>query len=251
MKCNLFLFIIVALISYSCENKETSTHFSHGEGDVHGYLMPGLDHGLVQSPINILSKETESGRHDISLNFSGKIKMVENLGHTIQLDFEPGNTVTVDGEIYEAVQVHFHTPSEHLIDGMTFPMEMHVVNIQQGHKKGDTPSYLVIGYLFKMGDENAFINNFIDLIPDTEGSSKEVELSALLGDKSPEEVVKKWSDFYHYRGSLTTPPYTESVEWYVLTNIHEASPAQIRKINEYEGDNARHIQAVYGRPIDH
>ena len=54
---------------------------------------------------------------------------------------------------------------------------------------------------------------------------------------------------YHYKGSLTTSPYTESVNWYVMKRIFEASPEQIERINAIEGDNARHTQARYERDI--
>lgn len=56
--------------------------------------------------------------------------------------------------------MHFHTPSEHLIDGMTFPMELHIVNQVPPVNQGDTPHYLVIAALFKMGKENKFISEF-------------------------------------------------------------------------------------------
>jgi carbonic anhydrase len=56
--------------------------------------------------------------------------------------------------------------------------------------------------------------------------------------------------FYHYRGSLTTPPYTETVEWLLLKDIRTASPTQIATINSLEGDNARHVHALHGRVVD-
>lgn len=56
--------------------------------------------------------------------------------------------------------------------------------------------------------------------------------------------------YYQYRGSLTTPPYTESVEWLVLKDVFEASPEQIQRINQLEGDNARRVQALYNRVVE-
>lgn len=56
--------------------------------------------------------------------------------------------------------------------------------------------------------------------------------------------------YYHYRGSLTTPPYTESVDWLVAKEIIEAGPKQIQRINLLEGNNARHVQALFSREID-
>lgn len=210
------------------------------------YLIPGLDHGLLQSPINILSKETETGRHDITVNIKDEITKVENLGHTVQLDFKKGQTITIDKKIYEFKQIHFHTPSEHLIDGITYPMEMHIVNKLIGGKA----EYAVFAFHFKMGKENKFINEFLHLIPKDKNQSQDVatgivKLRDLFGDNPREE----WNSFYSYKGSLTTPPYTESVNWFVVKKIFEASTDQIKGINMIEGDNARHIQADYDRTI--
>jgi carbonic anhydrase len=57
-------------------------------------------------------------------------------------------------------------------------------------------------------------------------------------------------NFYHYQGSLTTPPYTETVQWFVFKPINTASPEQIKTISTIEGNNARHIQGIFTRGID-
>jgi carbonic anhydrase len=212
------------------------------------YLIPGLDHGLLQSPINILSKQTEAGRHNITLNIKDEINKVENLGHTVQLDFEEGHTITIDQKTYEFKQIHFHTPAEHLIDGITYPMEMHIVN----KLIGDKAEYAVFAFHFKMGKENKFIDEFLNLIPKEEHQSQEIETGIVkLRDLFGENPREEWNSFYSYKGSLTTPPYTESVHWFVVKKIFEASPDQIKKINKVEGDNARHIQAEYNRTISY
>ncbi len=147
--------------------------------------------------------------------------------------------------------MHFHTPSEHLIDGITYPMELHIVNTMQNQSPEETTEYLVIGVLFKMGKEdNKFIEEFINSIPEKAHSKKEiktgkVKLDDLLHNVSQDKLDK----FYHYKGSLTTPPNTESVRWYVYKHIFTASPRQIQRINELEGNNARHVQALHGREV--
>lgn len=215
-----------------------------------GYIMPGLDHGFEQSPINIISTTNETGKHNITLYFKDEVNKVENLGHTVQLDFSEGSTIVQDDTTFAFKQCHFHTPSEHLVDGMTFPMEMHIVNIMPNEDKNATPQYLVIGVLFKEGKENAFINDFLSAIPSEEHAATEVKagtvkLSDLFG-AIPKEIK---GNYYNYRGSLTTPPYTESVRWYIAKHVFEASAAQIEAINKIEGNNARHVQALYGRTV--
>jgi carbonic anhydrase len=215
-----------------------------------GYILPGLDHGFEQSPINIVSASNKEGKHNITLFFKDDVNKIENLGHTIQLDFAEGSTITQEDTTFAFKQCHFHTPSEHLIDGMTFPMEMHIVNIMPNEDKNATPQYLVIGVLFKEGKENKFIADFLNAIPKEEHASAElkagtVKLADLFG-AIPKEIK---GHYFNYRGSLTTPPYTESVRWYITKHIFEASAAQIEAINKAEGNNARHVQALYGRIV--
>jgi len=215
-----------------------------------GYILPGLDHGFEQSPINIISATNAEGKHNITLYFKDEVNKVENLGHTIQLDFAEGSTITQDDTTFAFKQCHFHTPSEHLIDGMTFPMEMHIVNLMPNEDKNATPQYLVVGVLFKEGKENKFIADFLNAIPKEEHETAtlkagSVKLADLFGT-IPKEIK---GHYYNYRGSLTTPPYTESVRWYIAKHIFEASAEQIEAINKVEGNNARHVQALYGRTI--
>jgi len=231
-----------------CANQNCHNKINHDQNlKTKAYLMPGLDHGLLQSPINILSKETESGRHDMTVNIKDEITKVENLGHTVQLDFKEGNTITIDQKTYEFKQIHFHTPAEHLVDGITYPMEMHIVN----KVKGDKEEYAVFAFHFKMGKANKFIDEFLNLIPKDEHQSKEVAAGIVkLRDFFGENPREEWNSFYNYKGSLTTPPYTESVNWFVVKKIFEATSDQIKKINLIQGDNARHIQAEFNRTIN-
>ena len=201
--------------------------------------------------MNILTAKTATGQHQIRLSGNNpRVENISNTGHSIQLNFEPGPTTTFDGKVYDFKQCHFHTPSEHQVDGVTYPMEMHCVGLLPAPEGSDAPpEYLVGGFLFKMGDENHFISEFLGQVPESvqtvdvqEGES--VYLEDLLGELGEDE------HYYVYRGSLTTPPHTESVTWLLLAHIFEASPEQIQNINRIEGNNARHVQALYGRKVE-
>jgi carbonic anhydrase len=105
-----------------------------------------------------------------------------------------------------------------------------------------------------MGRKNKFIDEFIHLIPGDKDESEEVStgtvnfknLLAYNLDSEPKKVPRT---YFFYKGSLTTPPYTESVNWFVMKTIIDASPEQIQQINKIQGDNARRIQALYDRPV--
>jgi carbonic anhydrase len=252
--------LLVSCGSPSNQNSESATDTTNqvantapdaADKKAQGYIMPGLDHGFEQSPINIISSANAAGKHQITLYFKDEVNKVENLGHTVQLDFSEGSTIVQDDTTFAFKQCHFHTPSEHLVDGMTFPMEMHIVNIMPNEDKNATPQYLVIGVLFKEGKENPFINDFLAAIPKAEHTATNVKagtvkLSDLFG-AIPKEIK---GNYYNYRGSLTTPPYTESVRWYIAKHVFEASAEQIAAINKIEGNNARHVQALYGRTVN-
>ena len=180
------------------------------------YTLPGLDHGLIQSPVNILTYNAEEVKSEsfhvhYYPNSDHNMKLL-NTGHSIKLEFETKSTIEYDGITYKFQQAHFHTPSEHQVDGMTFPMEMHIVNRHEATDEQDTQEYLVIGFFFKMGRENKFLKRFIEKIP-----------------KNPNEVAKLDEN----------DPVT-------LEDLLD----QIRYINELEGNNARHVQALYGRGVE-
>jgi len=216
-----------------------------------GYALPKLDDGLAQSPINILSFYAEkNSNHKIALTFNDEINAIENLGHTIQLDFSDGSTTTVDGRVYKFKQLHFHTPSEHLVDGMTFPMEMHMVNVSKDQKDSMISVYTVVGILFKMGKENKFIKEFLNAIPAKENEKVKLQPGLVkLSDLFAGIPKNDLESYYHYKGSLTTPPFTESVDWIIRKYIFEASPEQVATIEKMEGDNARHVRALYDRKV--
>lgn len=245
-----FILIVIGISVLACSSpKKEFQHESTLEEEL--YTLPGLEHGLIQSPINILTSSLrEASRHELEVTsiHDDKVTGVVNKGHTIELEFEPGTEVTFDDKTYDFIQAHFHTPSEHQIDGMTFPMEMHFV-CERKHQDSKIPEYFVIAVFFKMGKENKFISGFIDKIPTHENdtvslSDDPVYVEDLVGPINPDR------EYYHYKGSLTTPPYTETVNWFILREIIEASPEQIGLINDLEGDNARHVQAWFGRKIE-
>jgi carbonic anhydrase len=204
----------------------------------------GLDHGLVQSPININTDKTDEGHHQIQLHYETSHEHIIHGKHLVEIDYDPGSYVIFDERRYEFKQLHFHTPSEHRIDENLYPMEMHMVHVADVPGK---PHYLVIALLFEEGEADQFISHFLDFIPD---NYVELDFKNREIDVKEELLPGELQEYYHYNGSLTTPPYTESVAWIISKRIHQASLAQIQRLRELEGDNHRGVQKLNERHVE-
>lgn len=250
---SIFTFSVILLLISSCKQLNTNEYGDHFNVDEELYSTATITDGKIQSPINILTTNMAEGNdHQIAIQCGEGIKVeaVVNTGHSVQLNFEPGNIIVFDGQRYDMIQAHFHTPSEHQVDGLTFPMEMHFVNKLLTESEQDSSAYLVIALLLKMGQPHPFIEKFIDYIPaEANQTAFESDAPAWQEEWLLDEVDQTLH-YYFYQGSLTTPPYTETVNWLVSKKIFEASPEQIQYINDLEGNNARHVHALFNRTIE-
>ncbi len=166
--------------------------------------------------------------------------LIDN-GHTIQITVDEGSTFTFGDKTYSLKQFHFHTPSEHTIDGIHMPMEMHMVH------QSDDESLAVISVLFKEGTQvNENFATIIANLPDSKGESKHITDTQLeLNVHIPEDIHA-----YHYKGSLTTPPCSENVQWMVLRNMVELTPEEIEAFSSRIGPNNRPVQNINERLIE-
>ncbi|MEW6570213.1 MAG: carbonic anhydrase family protein [Nitrospirota bacterium] len=193
--------------------------------------------GMSQSPIDF-NKTYKTDLEKIEFSYKDTPLKIVNNGHTIQVNCEPGSTVTIDGENYELVQFHFHAPSEHTVKGQFYDMELHLVH------KNRNGELAVAGAFMKKGQLNKLIQVLWDNIP-TE-IDKENVVSGVSVNASG--LLPKDKKYYHYYGSLTTPPCTEGVNWSVLTTPIELSEDQIEKFRTVMGvDNNRPVQPLNKR----
>lgn len=154
-----------------------------------------------------------------------------NTGHTLELEYEPGSTLTFNGVVYDLLQFHFHTLSEHTIDTLRFPMEQHAV-----FRDSRTGNLAVVGLLYKIGRESSFLANFTEL-PLKKGQRVESEHTINLS-----ESLTATDSYFAYHGSLTTPPCSEIVTWLVLKTPAEMSHAQFNRAWQIMGNNFRPTQ---------
>lgn len=249
-----FLVFGLAAILWSCNTSHTSEYEEHFESDQELYSDETVSDGMIQSPVNILTTNIAEGNdHQIEIQCDApgiKVETVTNTGHSVQINFKHGNQIVFDGAHYEMIQAHFHTPSEHQVDGLTYPMEMHFVNELISESKQDTTAYLVLALLIKMGESNEFIADFINRIPTEENTSASISDAPTWKEEWLLDDVDQALHYYYYKGSLTTPPYYETVNWLVSKKVFEASPEQIQYINDLEGNNARHVHALFNRKVE-
>jgi carbonic anhydrase len=191
----------------------------------------------MQSPINI-DKFLQEDLPDMMPAYQAGALSVVNNGHTVQVNVTAGSGMNVGGVQYELLQLHFHTPSEHYLDGAPYPMEMHLV-----HKAADG-SLGVVSVMMKIGAHNPVIEGIWQNVP-AAGSTKDVvgvELNA--ADLLPASL-----DYYKYEGSLTSPPCTEGVAWHVLKEPIELSEVQLTAFQSVFPVNARPVQPLNDRVV--
>lgn len=205
-----------------------------GEGPVL-YAVPEPGVGEAQSPINILSAESERHRHRLLLDGVPRGGRASAAPHTLRVDAAEGVTVRLDDRAYTLLQCHYHTPSEHLVDGVTFPAEKHCVS--RDAASGD---HLVVATLYRMGDPDPLLGAALDA---ADAGAEVVGIPLISGT-----TVR--SHHYIYHGSLTTPPFSENVSWVVSAKVEEASEEQVARLNALEGNNARHVQKRAGRRVE-
>jgi carbonic anhydrase len=167
--------------------------------------------GRRQSPVALGTKipfpvESKDLPNLIFRYATTKLHLVNN-GHTVQADVDPGSTVEIDGAAWSLLQFHFHVPSEHSLDGLAYPMEMHLVHAGPV----GAPGLVVSVFLVQGGDNPALAPVFANLPKEKGGKKDDAAVAVDLAKILPPDRT-----YLTYEGSLTTPPCTEGIRWYVL-----------------------------------
>jgi carbonic anhydrase len=194
--------------------------------------------GRNQSPIDV-DGLIEAELKPLGFAYRAGATGIVNNGHTVQVDFAPGSTLTVDGRAFELKQFHFHAPSENRIGGKSFPLEAHLVHAD---KEGNLA---VVAVMFQAGAANAALARFWEKMP-----AKAEAKADLPPGLSAAALLPSSRDYYRFNGSLTTPPCSEGVRWLVMKQPVSASTAQIEQFSKTLGfANYRPLQPVYARPV--
>ncbi|MCY3915869.1 MAG: carbonic anhydrase family protein, partial [Chloroflexi bacterium] len=216
----LFLIIFVALLLNTLA-ADIHWGYSGDAGPAYwGELSPDYvlcADGSAQSPIDVRDASALD-LVDIDFRYGESANNIFNNGHTIQVNVDGGSAIVYNGITYNLLQFHFHSPSEHTIDGMPAPLEIHFV-----HQDPNYGNLAVVGIMLTEGDsKNEAYAAVFDHLPAQvgapEAAGEPIALAALL----PEART-----FYTYQGSLTTPPCSEIARWLLLDSPVELSAEQI------------------------
>jgi carbonic anhydrase len=194
--------------------------------------------GKNQSPVD-LAGMIKSDLKPITVNYQSGGKEIVNNGHSIQVNYHPGCTITVDGNEFELKQFHFHPPSENKIKGQSYPTEAHFVHADKKVRLA------VIAVIFVFGKKHEELEKAWMHMPGSAGGK-----SALPKSVDANLLLPSDHDYYRFNGSLTTPPCSEGVWWRVMKSYAAASKEQIDKFaNTMQHPNNRPLQPANARPI--
>ncbi len=193
--------------------------------------------GVQQSPIDLVDYSRDAGPR-LEFDYGGGVVSVTNNGRQVSFTFDDDNELRIGQEAYTLQSAHLHAPSEHLIDGVSFAAELHLVH-------GDSDGNLaVIGVLFAPGSSNPMAQTLLEAAPKVgEEVTEGLNIDASLLTPTP-------GPYFHYAGSKTTPPCDEPVDWYVLTEPLPIGQSQVDALwEQHGGPNSRPIQPRQGREI--
>ena len=185
--------------------------------------------GGQQSPIDITGTII-ARQPTLKIEWSKQPNTVINNGHTIQLEVPDGDTLRMGNRTYTLRQFHFHHPSEHLVEGKRFAMEAHFVHAA-------TDGLAVVAVLMVPGRQNAAFKKIVSTMPMEEGPAVPADPAI-----HPTRMLPARREYFHYEGSLTTPPCSETVDWIVLAHPIEVDEDDIARFVKLYPMNARPVQ---------
>jgi len=264
MKKSLLFALALTIANGAYADSATQWGYSGYQGPEHWASLTADNFactGKNQSPINVTGF-IEANLNPISINYQLGGDEIVNNGHTIQINYEQGSRIELDGQTFNLLQVHFHAPSENHINGQSYPLEAHFVH---ANKDGDLA---VIAVMYEEGTPKTVLevhtDEFRDKIVVAVMSPQDKMLEELwkvmptisggkhtLNDRvNVYKLLPKHHDYYRFNGSLTTPPCSEGVRWLVMKDVVTISKQQINAFEAVLNEpNNRPIQAINARTV--
>jgi carbonic anhydrase len=197
--------------------------------------------GHEQSPIDIRGAHLNKKLQPIEFHYMAASLELENTGNTIVARVKPGSYILVDGTRYELQQFEFHRPGESAVNGKLTDM-----NVELLHKSADGKMAIVeVRMALDRGSPNAVLAMLWPHLPKTAGATEKVTEMVNPGGFLPTD-----RGYWTYMGSLSTPPCTEGVRWFVFENEISLSLDQLKAFQYLFRVNSRPMQDVHGRRIE-
>ena len=197
--------------------------------------------GREQSPIDIRNAK-KAQLPAIRFEYkSGPLKIINNGYTAVRVNYAPGNGnfLFVGDQRYELTQFHFHHPSEEFIDGKPYDMVAHLMHESNDNKVAG------VAVLLKAGRANAIVQQLWEHMPNTPG--KEEVIAGV--EVNPTGLLPRDTSYYTYMGSLTAPPCTEGVTWFVLRTPVDISAEEISRFATLYPHDVRPPQSLNGRVV--
>jgi carbonic anhydrase len=195
----------------------------------------------VQSPIDIRGARLNKALQPIEFHYIAGPVTLTNDGRTIVARVDPGSYIVAAGVRYELVEFHFHHPSEEAVRGKLTDMEVDLL-----HKSAAGRLAIIAVRLRENLDApNAVLATLWPHLPKTAGASEKVAEMVSAGGLLPAD-----RGYWSYTGSLSTPPCTEGVQWFVFEQEMSLSRDQLRAYAALFRMNTRALQEAHGRRIE-
>jgi carbonic anhydrase len=238
------LTLLVALLTVVSTGAARAQHWGYsGEAGPENWAKADAKYAMCatgrnQSPID-LAGFIEADLKPLKFSYKPGASEILNNGHTVQINYAAGSSLTADGRTFELKQFHFHSPSGNKIQGKQFPLEGHLVHAD---KDGNLA---VVAVMFQEGASNPLLAKLWQAMP-----AKAGEKGTLPAGLSVTEMLPKEREYYRFNGSLTTPPCSEGVWWLVMKKPATVSKAQVDRFSKTLGfANNRPLQPLNARAV--
>jgi len=171
---------------------------------------PFVETGKKQSPIDIVNPVKTRSLRRLNFRYREISLKVENNGHVIEVP-DNSSVLTVGSERYRLKQFHFHTRSEHTINGADAAMEVHFVH---SNALGDLA---VVGVLMDAVPQgNPAVDKIFSYAPLVANQANEPANEVI---NARELLPRSRKHYYTYSGSLTTPSVPMTVRHFRSAEI--------------------------------
>jgi carbonic anhydrase len=223
--------------------------------------------GKKQSPIDIINSKYSKDLPPIEFHYSPTEMVIRNNGHTTEINYEyafenedeykddndvdnmggSSNYIEIGQEKCDLVQFHFHTRSEDVIGSEHLSMEAHLVHqCEAGHL---VVVATIMSYLSDTPNET--VDQILANSPFDKSSNKYIVDTAHVSGKyiNAEGLLPNNRKYYTYKGSLTTPPCSEIVDWYIMQEPTSISKKQVAEFKRILRDTTSNNYPYNNRPL--